>query len=102
MLVEALTKILERLATIEVRMILFSISNYSRSLMVMSMSSTPSAKMLKKFRPAEVCMFKFFQVCSYVCIQKDNRYNIFLHATFGMLICRTVILRTLLFQAIKL
>ena len=45
MLVEALTKILERLATIEVRMILFSISNYSRSLMVMSMSSTPSAKM---------------------------------------------------------
>ena len=36
MLVEALTKILERLATIEVRMILFSISNYSRSLMVMS------------------------------------------------------------------
>ena len=50
-LVEALTKILERLATIEVRMILFSISNYSRSLMVMSMSSTPSAKMFEKISP---------------------------------------------------
>jgi len=48
---EALTKILERLATIEVRMILFSISNYSRSLMVMSMSSTPSAKMIEKISP---------------------------------------------------
>ena len=51
MLVEALTKILERLATIEVRMILFSISNYSRSLMVMSVSSTPSAKMFKTILP---------------------------------------------------
>ena len=50
-LVEALTKILERLATIEVRMILFSISNYSRSLMVMSMSSTPSAKMFETILP---------------------------------------------------
>ena len=40
--------------------------------MVMSMSSTPSAKMLKNFCPAEVCVFKFFQVCSYVCIQKYN------------------------------
>lgn len=101
-LVEALTKILERLATIEVRMILFSISNYSRSLMVMSVSSTPSAKMFKKICPAEVCVFKFFQVCSYVRIQKYTGFNLFLHATFGMLIYRTVIGTILLFQAIKL
>jgi len=66
-LVEALTKILERLATIEVRMILFSISNYSRSLMVMSMSSTPSAKMLKKFvRRRYVCVSLFKCVVMFV------------------------------------
>ena len=70
--------------------------------MVMSMSSTPSAKMLEKFCPAEVCVFKFFQVCSYVRIQKYNSYNLFLHVTFGMLIYRTVMERISLFQAIKL
>ena len=70
--------------------------------MVMSMSSTPSAKMLKKFCPAEVCVFKFFQVCSYVRIQKYNSFDLFVHATFGMFIYRTVVLRNLLFQAIKL
>ena len=70
--------------------------------MVMSMSSTPSAKMLKKFCPAEVCVFKFFQVCSYVRIQKYNSSNVFLHATFGMYIYCTVMERILLFQAIKL
>ena len=47
-------------------------------------------------------MFKFFQVCSYVRIQKYNSFNIFLHATFGMFICRSVMERILLFQAIKL
>lgn len=60
-LVEALTKILERLATIEVRMILFSISNYSRSLMVMSMSSTPSAKMFEKILPGGGMCLSFFK-----------------------------------------
>ena len=70
--------------------------------MVMSMSSTPSAKMIKIFCPAEVCVFKFFQVCSYVRIQKCNSFNVFLHATFGMYINLTVMEKILLFQAIKL
>lgn len=70
--------------------------------MVMSMSSTPSAKMLKNFWPSEVCVFKFFQVCSYVRTQKYNSSDLFLHATFGMYIYRTVMERILLFQAIKL
>ena len=47
-------------------------------------------------------MFKFFQVCSYVRIQKYNSFNVFLHATFRMFIYSTVIERVLLFQAIKL
>ena len=47
-------------------------------------------------------MFKFFQVCSYVRIQKYNSFDLFVHATFGMFIYRTVIERNLLFQAIKL
>ena len=47
-------------------------------------------------------MFKFFQVCSYVRIQKYNSFDLFSHATFGMLKYRTVIERNLLFQAIKL
>ena len=55
-----------------------------------------------KLCPAEVSVFKFFQVCSYVHIQKYNRYNVFLHVTFGMFIYCTVMERILLFQAIKL
>ena len=55
-----------------------------------------------KFCPAEVSVFKFFQVCSYVHIQNYNSFNVFLHVTFGMLIYRTVMERSLLFQAIKL
>ena len=47
-------------------------------------------------------MFKFFQVCSYVRTQKYNSSDLFLHATFGMYIYRTVMERILLFQAIKL
>ena len=47
-------------------------------------------------------MFKFFQVCSYVRIQKCNSFNVFLHVTFGMYIYRTVMEKILLFQAIKL
>jgi hypothetical protein len=58
--------------------------------------------MIKKFCPAEVSVFKFFQVCSYVRIQKYNSFNVFLHATFRMLIYSAVIERVVLFQAIKL
>ena len=47
-------------------------------------------------------MFKFFQVCSYVRIQKYNSFDLFVHATFGMFIYCTVMERILLFQAIKL
>ena len=47
-------------------------------------------------------MFKFFQVCSYVHIQKYNSFNVFLYVTFGMFKYRTVMERILLFQAIKL
>ena len=47
-------------------------------------------------------MFKFFQVCSYVRTQKYNSFDLFLHATFGMYIYRTVMETILLFQAIKL
>ena len=57
---------------------------------------------MEKFCPADLSVFKFFQVCSYVHIQKYNRYNVFLHVTFGMLIYCTVMDRILLFQAIKL